>query len=343
TLRRVLSGPPGGIGGKSVERLEAWAQERRVPLFEALRAADQVEGLGAKQRAAIREFVATLDGLRAMPEATPVATLVRETIERSGYLKTLKEERTLEAEARAENVKEMVSAATEFDHQVGGSVRDFLEQMALMSDVDSLRDDANAVTLMTLHAAKGLEFPWVFLVGMEENVFPHSRARYEDRQLEEERRLCYVGLTRAQHQLVLTHARRRTVFGQTQYQSPSRFLREIPEELFQEGAAAARNGAVVTSPWDTESGAVIGRGIAPAKRPAASSLGTLDLNRLVDQMKAREKGAFSPGDRVRHPTFGDGIVTRSNGAGDDEQVTVIFAGHGEKKLIAGYAKLEKIA
>jgi DNA helicase-2/ATP-dependent DNA helicase PcrA len=345
SLKRVLNAPPRGIGQKTLERLEAWAQAHTEPLFAALRAAGQVEGIGPRQRNAMAEFVRAMDALRELREKLPVAGLVREVIAQTGYLKSLEEERTLEAQARRDNVQEMANVAQEFDQQVGGTLRDFLEQMALMSDVDSLREEANAITLMTLHAAKGLEFPCVFIAGMEEDVFPHARSRYNDSQLEEERRLCYVGLTRARRRLVLTHARRRMVFGQTLYQSPSRFLNDIPEELFREDAAVGRTGIRPPDPWDSE-GTVIGRG---AGRPAtaagarsASSLGSLDLNGLIDQFKSRPKGAFQPGDRVRHPTFGDGIVTRSNGTGDDEQVTVIFAGQGEKKLIAGYARLEKL-
>jgi DNA helicase-2/ATP-dependent DNA helicase PcrA len=343
SLRRVLNAPPRGIGQRSLERLATWAQARQAPLFAALRAADEVEGLGPRQQAAMREFVETIDVLRDMQEGLPVAALVRELIQRSGYLKGLQEEHSLAAQARGENVQEMVNVASEFDQQVGGSLRDFLEQMALMSDVDSLREEANAVILMTLHAAKGLEFPCVFIAGMEEDLLPHSRSRYDQEQLEEERRLCYVGITRAKRQLVLTHARRRAVFGQTMYQSPSRFLREIPDELFHDGAAAQRTGLAGADDWGG-SGEVIGRGgrAAATGRPGASSLGSLDLNQLVQQLKAREKGAFQPGDRVRHPTFGDGIVTRSKGSGDDEQVTVIFPVHGEKKLITGYARLEKL-
>jgi DNA helicase-2/ATP-dependent DNA helicase PcrA len=338
--KRVLNAPPRGIGAKSLERLEGWAQAQSVSLFAALQAAGAVEGLGPKQRAAIAEFVKAIDELRVRAEGLPLADLVRQLIDRTAYLKELREERTLEAQARLENVSEMVNVAAEFDQQVGGGLAAFLEQMALMSDVDSLKEEANAVTLMTLHSAKGLEFPVVFIAGMEEDIFPHSRARYDAKQLEEERRLCYVGLTRAMRHLVLTHARRRTLWGQTLYQRPSRFLKEIPAELLAGDGVLARSGVGAAPDW--EGGRVIGRGAGSGSRPPASSLGQVDLNQLVDRLKSREKGAFSPGDRVRHATFGDGIVTRSKGSGDDEQVTVIFPGVGEKKLIAGYAKLQKL-
>lgn len=345
SAKRVLNAPPRGIGAKSLERLEAWAQAHSAPVFTALRAAGEIEGLGPKQREAIGQFVAAIEELRGGAEGLPMADLARRLIDRTGYLKGLREEQSLEAQARLENVSELVNVAVEFDQQVGSGLSAFLEQMALMSDVDSLKQEANAVTLMTLHSAKGLEFPVVFIAGMEEDIFPHSRARYDGKQLEEERRLCYVGLTRAMRHLVLTHARRRTLWGQLLYQRPSRFLREIPAELLQGDADLARSGAAGSADW--ESGSVIGRGTGSrtgsSGRQPASSLGQVDLNRLVDRLKSGEKGAFAPGDRVRHATFGDGIVTRSKGSGDDEQVTVIFPGVGEKKLIAGYAKLEKIA
>ncbi|MBI3911581.1 MAG: UvrD-helicase domain-containing protein [Armatimonadetes bacterium] len=342
SLKRVINAPPRSIGAKSMERLEEDSRAHGSTLFEALRRADKIEGLTARARAALREFVGVIDGVaaRASGENVSVTDLLRDLIQQTGYLRDLEAERTLEAQSRMENVQELVNVAAAFDRAVGGGLIPFLEQMALMSDQDTLQTDANAVMLMTLHAAKGLEFPCVFLSGLEEGLFPHSRALLNPSQLEEERRLCYVGLTRAREELRLSCARRRSVFGQTNWQQPSRFLRDIPEALFQSGGAASLLGEKRYTDVDdadfTRGGRFYG-----AVSPPRSSLGSLDVNALVDRARGG-RGTYQPGDRVRHAVFGEGIVTRSRGSGDQELVSVVFQGHGEKKLVAGYARLEKI-
>jgi DNA helicase II / ATP-dependent DNA helicase PcrA len=343
SLKRVVNAPARGIGEKSMERLEEFARGQEITLFEAMRRGREVEGLTSRGRAALLEFTRVIDFVAGYREHLNVTGLLQEVIDKTGYLRALQEEKTPENQVREENVQEMVNVTKEFDEQAGTGLTAFLEQMALISDVDTLKAGADSVVLMTLHAAKGLEFPVVFLCGMEEDIFPHARAKDKESEMAEERRLCYVGITRAKEKLHLTHARRRTVFGQTRYQRPSRFLKEIPEELyhdvFRPGEDRGRYEHVDST--DFAGGRVIGRG-PPAGQPAGRTPGDVDVQKLVDRYRNREKGTFQPGDRVRHTHYGDGIVTRSQGQGEDEQVSVIFPKHGEKKLIQGYARLEKL-
>lgn len=350
SLKRALNSPPRGVGEKSMERLEAFAQERSCTLIDAMRNAREIEALTGRAKNAVVEFARVIDFLAGYRDHLNVTGLLQELIDKTNYRRVMEEENTLESRERIANVDEMVNVTREFDEQVGGKLFEFLEQMALMSDQDTLKAGADSVVLMTLHAAKGLEFPYVFLCGMEEEVFPHARARDSDSEMQEERRLCYVGITRARQRLHLTHARRRQVFGQTRFQRPSRFLREIPDECYHDVFRPAEDRGRYDEVDHTDfasSGRVIGgRGAPPDREPPRSAPAITparaETQRLLERLQSREKGAFAPGDRVRHAHFGDGIVTRSTGSGDDEQVTVIFPGHGEKKLIAGYAKLQKL-
>jgi DNA helicase-2/ATP-dependent DNA helicase PcrA len=356
SLKRVVNAPPRSIGDKSMERLEGFAREREITLFQAMERAGEVEGLTTRARAALALFTRVIRTVTGYADRLSVTALLNELIDQTGYLRALKDENSPESLARAENVQEMVNVAKEFDEQLGAGLVMFLEQMALMSDVDTLKEGADSVVLMTLHAAKGLEFPYVFLCGMEEDVFPHARSRESESELQEERRLCYVGITRAKQKLHLTYARRRMFFGQTRYQRPSRFLKEIPEECYHEAYRPAeergRYDEVDGSDFASGGRVIGGRSPAPAptrmeppppRPPAGNAEGrAADAQRILDRHRNGERGAFQPGDRVRHAHFGDGIVTRSSGTGDDEQVAVVFPGHGEKKLIAGYARLEKL-
>jgi ATP-dependent DNA helicase UvrD/PcrA len=346
-LKRVINSPPRGIGEKSMERLEAFARTHEISLYQAMERANEVEGLTARGRAALLEFTRVLNFLAGYRDHLNVTGLLLELIDKTGYRRTLQEEGSSESLERVENIDEFVNVTREFDQQVAGNLTQFLEQMALMSDQDTLKAGADSVVLMTLHAAKGLEFPYVFLCGMEEDLFPHARAKESNSEMEEERRLCYVGITRARKRLHLTHARRRTVFGQTRYQRPSRFIREIPEEFYHDLYRPPEERGRYEEVDDTDfasGGRVIGaRAPEIATRAATGTpVRRVEMQKLVEASRTRERGDFQPGDRVRHVTFGDGIVTKSTGSGDDEQVTVIFPGHGEKKLIAGYAKLQKL-
>ncbi|MEI7593510.1 MAG: DNA helicase PcrA [Actinomycetes bacterium] len=242
SVKRVLNVPKRGVGESTVGRLDAWAHAHEVPFFEALRS---VEAAGVTGRAlkGIAHFVALIDELQAQHQAGSVPSVLLERIlEQSGYVAELEAEHSVEAEGRIENLAELAGAAREFE-----SVDSFLEQVSLVADTDQLTDDESAVVLMTLHSAKGLEYPAVFLIGLEDGVFPHLRSIGDPNQLEEERRLAYVGITRARERLYLSHAWSRSLFGSTQYNPPSRFLDEIPEALV-EVIQGSRRGSRRVSP-----------------------------------------------------------------------------------------------
>jgi DNA helicase-2/ATP-dependent DNA helicase PcrA len=338
SLRRAIGTPSRGIGAVSMQRLEQFAVTEEISLFEALEHADEVPNLTPRVKAASLQFVQMIRVLQQYQDSLSVTAITQEVIDRSGYIRELRNEQTIEAQTRIENIEEFTTVTQEFDRNAEEpTLRAFLEHVALMSDVDTYQEGTDAVTLMTLHAAKGLEFSSVFLAGLEEGIFPHSRSLYDAKALEEERRLCYVGITRAMRELTLTYASRRTLFGSVQLNQPSRFLRDIPEELFHTGLPARVStpqvpaGRASTGSWQPAAG----------RASEGSSLRDLDVQELVNTLKSRSTGRFRPGDQVRHATFGDGIVVKSTGTGDQEQVSVIFAGHGEKKLLASIARLDK--
>jgi DNA helicase-2/ATP-dependent DNA helicase PcrA len=322
SLRRIINVPRRGFGATSLAKLEAFALEQGLPLYQAIRRAEEVPGLGAKGVATLRGLAQLLESLAARAPQVPVAGLATAVLKETGYEAELLAERSVEAQGRLENLEEFVNTAAEFDARTDEpSLGLFLEQVALLSDADTYNPMAGGVTLMTLHSAKGLEFPVVFLVGLEEGTFPHSRSTLEPEELEEERRLCYVGLTRAMDRLYLTAARQRFVRGQVDFRLPSRFLEEIPRELRRELGVSRRPESVswaATRP-ETRSG-------APEKAPVPA--GVLDLR---------------PGEKVRHPRWGNGTVVTVEGEGASAKLTVAFPGEGVKKLLAGYAPLTRAA
>ncbi|MFM8836917.1 MAG: 3'-5' exonuclease, partial [Actinomycetota bacterium] len=330
SLKRILNVPKRGIGDTTVDRLDAYANKEQVGFAVALRRTADA-GVGAAAAKAIASFVALLDDLQSRLDDGPGAVL-RHALETSGYIKELEAEDTIEAEGRLENLQELIGSASEFTQ-----VDEFLEQVALVADTDQIDSD-NHVTLMTLHAAKGLEFPVVFIVGMEEGIFPHSRALVDQNELEEERRLAYVGITRAKEKLFLTHAWSRNLYGSTQYNPPSRFLDEIPGELLQ------REGSV-------DSGAAEGRG---GYRPRPEETGAKKIEWTKKSVpKYRRQGepvgaltganaGLKVGDDVEHPSFGEGVIVNIRGSGESAEATIEFASHGKKHLALAWAPLKKI-
>ena len=344
SLKRVLNVPKRGVGDTSVGRLDTYASMYGVPFAEALRSWEAA-GVSGRAGTGIAQFVELLDELGTVSEEGPGAVL-RSALERSGYLDELRDERSIEAEGRLENLAELIGTAEEFE-----SCDEFLESVSLVSDLDDL-DDGSQVTLMTLHSAKGLEFPVVFIIGMEDGIFPHLRTLGEPDELEEERRLAYVGITRAQERLYLTNAWSRTLFGSTQYNPPSRFVDEIPAELVDDRSTAVRFGGrtSIRPGRDTDRGS----GITPS-----SPSGRAEARREERRARARERvveraiaagGApdaaevpmVRPGQDVRHPTFGEGVVLDVAGTGDNAEVTINFSDVGQKTLVLGWAKLEVI-
>ena len=334
-FRRVVNVPRRGLGDRSLELLEAHARAIGIPLMDAARDAEAVLGLANRALGALRAFVTLLDVLRTELDAgMRVSDLVEAVWERTGYLRELQAEGTVEALGREENVRELGTVArgvAEADPSVPDrgqeGLRAFLDAVTLVSDQDEVTDGHGAVTLMTLHTAKGLEFPLVVMTGLEDGVFPHVRSLGDTAELEEERRLCYVGMTRAEQRLVLTHADRRTLWGGVAYNPPSRFLEEVPEHL------VTRRGSVVAA-TPTRAGGVSVRGASDhrrADRRGGEGIDEVDLDE-----------GFRPGDTVLHPRFGRGLVVEVAPAGDDHEVSVDFEEMGMKHLLLAYAALVKV-
>jgi superfamily I DNA/RNA helicase len=316
---RIANSPKRGLGQTSLSRVLSHADTMGVPVWGAAEHPDGVPALGTAAQKALGRFMSTMVRLRErMESAAPVGDLLDELLRETGYYDALEAERTIEAQGRIENLEELVRVAREYDALAEqGSVGEFLQQIALIADVDSLRDEEGLVTLMTLHNAKGLEFPIVFMIGMEDGVFPHSRA-LDEGELEEERRLAYVGLTRAMRDLTLTFARRRNSFGANSFGMRSRFIDEIPREL-----------------TDLEDKAAVGAGWAPGRVASWSNAAAATAEAAPDTAGA----VFRLGDDVVHAAFGEGVVTGTEPGGI---VVVRFAGDGsERKLMADYAPIKK--
>jgi DNA helicase-2/ATP-dependent DNA helicase PcrA len=330
-LRRVVNTPRRGLGDRSVEAIETYARVNGLSLMDACRDAERIVGLGARAVGAVTSFVSLLDVLRTeLVHGLRVADLVEQVWERTGYLRELQAEGTIEALGREENVRELRSVAQGVaeaspDAAEAGEegLRAFLDAVTLVNDQDQVTDGEGAVTLMTLHTAKGLEFPLVILTGMEDGVFPHVRSLGADDELEEERRLCYVGMTRAEERLVLTHADRRTLWGGVAYNPPSRFLDELPEELVERRGTPSVATTITTRTSSAAAAPAWGHGRGSSER-------------LDDQ-----HDGFRAGDTVLHPRFGRGRVTAVSPAGDDQEVSVNFEEIGMKHLMLAYAALVK--
>jgi DNA helicase-2/ATP-dependent DNA helicase PcrA len=305
SLTRIANKPRRGIGDASLARLQSWADAHGRSLWEAMEFAEEA-GVGAAPLRAVQNFHTLMQSLQSGALELPVAELVERTLERSGYLEALEAERTIEAQGRIENLQELVGVGREYQENADEpSLSHFLQEISLYSDQDAIREQESLVTLMTLHNAKGLEFRAVYLIGMEEGIFPHARS-IEEQGIEEERRLCYVGMTRAKEQLTLTHASSRSLWGSRGYNLPSRFLDELPH-------AVERERLRPTS-WSSYGA----QGIAPRE----------------------DVPSLSTGDSVRHGTLGEGVVTQIEAGG---VVTVRFADGSERRLMLDYAPLERIS
>lgn len=343
SLRRVINVPVRGVGTTTWQRIEAKAQEDGVSLWDVVSDPSQVEGLKGTAKKGVESFVTLIAWLRGKMEAFTVTQILDEIIENTGYVRELERERTVEAQTRAENIKELRTATLQFEETTENpTLGAYLEQTSLIADIDALDTGADFVTLMTLHAAKGLEFPTVFLTGLEEGVFPHARSMQSDREMEEERRLAYVGITRAKHDLYLTFAARRTIFGNTQVSQPSRFVREIPEELFRRTGGKA-GGAIggagrVLGRWNRDEYAQ--ETWEDAQNASKVAAGATSSTSPTRPKKSEE--VFRIGEKVKHAVFGQGTVLSCVGEGDEAQVTVAFPNVGVKKLVAGFARLEKV-
>jgi DNA helicase-2/ATP-dependent DNA helicase PcrA len=306
SVRRIINAPKRGIGDQTVAALEAFAREDELTLMEACRRVEEIALLSPRAVSAVKGFVGVVDRLRARltHEGRP-SLLIEAAFTESGYYAELDAERTVEAETRKENLRELVGVGAEFEARFqDAGLPEFLEQIALVTEQDEYDEASSTVTLMTLHNAKGLEFDVVFIAGMEDGVFPHFRSMTDADELEEERRLAYVGITRARRRLYLTHAWSRTLFGASSYNPPSRFFKEIPGELVEDLEEAGRGD-----------GEVVAAGPPPD---------------------------VTAGDTVVHDRFGEGVVLTVSGGGHDAEAVIMFEEEGEKRLLLAYAPLKKV-
>ena len=322
SLRRILNTPRRGIGDRAEACVEALSQRERITFAAALRRADEAPAIATRSLASIQSFVRLVDDLRTLLEAgTKPAAVLEAVLEQTGYLAELTGSADPQDETRVDNLRELVAVAREFgEANPDGGLPDFLETVALVADSDEIpegEDHGGVVTLMTLHTAKGLEFPVVFLTGLEDGIFPHLRSLGEPAELEEERRLAYVGLTRARQRLYLSRAVVRSAWGAPSYNPASRFLEEVPDELMDWRRAES---SVTSTPAIAYA----------AARPTASSPGNRPVVSLV------------PGDRVTHDTFGMGTVVSVEGAGERAVASIDFKRDGVKRLLLRYAPVEKL-
>ncbi|HGM4545691.1 TPA: DNA helicase PcrA [Enterococcus faecium] len=335
SFERIVNSPKRGIGPGSIEKLRSFASLHEWPLLEAAQNVDMAN-IGGKAGQQLGAFGEMIQEVTQMIPYLTVTELTKEVLDRSGYLEDLKIQNTLEAQARIENLEEFLTVTQEFDKQFEQQNEEdadapeekltvFLNDLALVSDIDNLEEDASQVTLMTLHAAKGLEFPVVFLIGLEEGVFPLSRALMEESELEEERRLAYVGITRAEEALYLTNAFSRTLYGRTQYNRPSRFVEEIDQELLEiEGMRPTPKKTPVFAKKTAYSYKQPETAVVPSKSATGG-----------------ENNSWKPGDKVKHKKWGLGTVVRVSGTSKDLELDVAFPSQGVKRLLAAFAPIEK--
>ena len=360
SLRRIINEPKRGIGVTSLDKIAQIAEQNNISMYDVIKKAEEY-GLN-RVYSNSREFIQVMEELIAQKENLNISELIKQTLNKTGYTKALELENTQEAENRIENLEEFLTVAIEFEEQEAeNTLSNFLEQMALTSDIDNMEDDQDSVTLMTLHSAKGLEFPVVFLVGMEEGIFPGYKSISEPKELEEERRLCYVGVTRAKQNLYLTCAKRRTMFGSTSYNLVSRFIKEISKDCLQgyEDVVDDKNtqdtfedskykwqyglddNISKINYYKTENNKVAAGSINNSNftfRSAESFLKNLENNKKqeIDISK------YQAGQRVYHKKFGEGKINYIEEEGNDYKVDITFDKSGHKRLMAKYAGLEII-
>ncbi len=354
SLKRIINEPKRGIGKTSLENIEQLSNSNGVSMYEIIKNAEQY-GLN-RVFLNSREFVNAIEELIAQKEELSISELIKQTLKKTGYVKALEQENTIEAENRIENLDEFLTVAIEFEEEFAeNKLSDFLEGITLSSDLDNMEEAEESVTLMTLHSAKGLEFPVVFLVGMEEGIFPGYKSIGEPKELEEERRLCYVGITRAKENLYLTCSKQRTIFGSTSCNPMSRFLKEIPKELLDgyEEEDSKKEFSDTKYSWtygSKDNGNIKTYKITEQKSKVAAASGfmfrTADnfLNSLTSNKKQEtiDLSKYEEGVRVFHKKFGEGTIQLVEPEGEDLKVDINFDKVGHKRLMAKFAGLEII-
>lgn len=380
SLLRILNVPKRGIGDTTVNKLMLFSIEQEVSLFEVIanpELLEQVPGLTARSKKPLEGFAALLFGLMNKIETCAVSGLIDEVIRDTGYAEALKAEKKLENESRLENLQEFIGVAKDFEkNEEDTSLENFLSQMSLLSDIDNSDMEGDQVTLMTLHAAKGLEFPVVFMTGMEEGLFPHSRSLDDEAQMEEERRTCYVGITRAQQKLYMTYASIRNIYGQTRAFDSSRFLEEIPDNYKDEqssrrnrGSFSSFGGAYSGTYRDDYTGDYGRRGTSFSPKFSSTNYAssqlkgqlqsgaqvlasirgnttapdkTVNVQRNAEMIKPSPGIGWKAGDKAQHGKWGIGTVIQVEGSGEETQLQIAFNGMGVKKLMVKYAPIKKV-
>ena len=337
SLLRIINVPKRGIGDASLAKIQAYAAANNVSLFEAVSNAAAIDGLSSRFVSKLDDLAGIIFELMNLASEAPVEDLIDRVLRDTGYLEELENERTPQAQSRIDNLHELISVAQEFAaSEEENNLENFLAHVALVSDIDDTELGEDAITLMTLHSSKGLEFPVVFLVGMEEGLFPHARTLMDETEIEEERRLCYVGITRAKEKLFLSSTKMRTIYGNTVTYPPSRFLQEIPARLVktikrQERFSALENFKQVSEKYS-----------ARPQKPAS----TFNPHSFMPQKPVAAAGGtgtrFNTGDRVSHSKWGEGMVVSVKDSPDGQEVKVAFAGAGVRSLLTKYAVLKKL-
>ena len=367
SLKRIINEPKRGIGKTSLDKIEQLSEENGIPMYEIIKNAESY-GLNRVYLNS-REFVNVIEELKSQKDTLTISELIKSTLKKTGYTKALENENTIEAENRIENLEEFLTVAMEFEEEFAeNSLSEFLEGITLSSDLDNVEETEDSVTLMTLHSAKGLEFPVVFLVGMEEGIFPGYKSISEPSELEEERRLCYVGITRAKEHLYLTCSKQRTIFGSTSYNPVSRFIKEIPEDLLEGyqdvfGEETNKSQIFKDSGYSWTYGSKDNGNIKTYKitdkEPIMATKSTNSnssgisfgktaesfLNSLGKKMSAKntvDLSKYEAGVRVYHKKFGEGTINMVEPEGEDLKVDINFDKAGHKRLMAKYANLEII-
>ena len=353
SFRRIVNSPKRGVGATSLEKLSNFASMHQFSLLEAS-SQTAISPLSGKAAKALEKFATTIEELRKMQEFLSISEFVEQVIEKTGYLAAL-EQHTMEADARIENIQEFISVAKQFEQDrleeesEESPLLQFLTDLSLVSDVDSDDGDGRMVTLMTLHAAKGLEFPVVFIIGLEEGIFPSLRSMMEHDDVEEERRLAYVGITRAEQKLFLTNAYSRLLYGRTQTNRPSRFVLEIGEELFdsnqqQSYSYTSRESSSFASKTSS-TGSLFDKYRAKSQATAyqPKTVQPSSIQPVRKQTVAANDGAvWKVGDKVMHKKWNVGTVVKVTGEGTNQEIDVAFAGMGIKRLLASFAPIERI-
>ena len=362
SLLRIINTPKRGLGETTMNRLMVYAIEQEMSLFDVISSPDilaQVPGITARVKKPLELFSAFIFNLIGYQDNMSLPDIIEHVLQESGYIAELEREKKPENESRLENLKEFVGVAKDFEKSGEiPNLENFLSHISLISDIDNADLDEERVTLMTLHSAKGLEFPIVFMAGMEEGLFPHSRTLMDEAQIEEERRTCYVGITRAQRKLYMTYARSRTIYGRSASYEPSRFLAEIPDEYMErlvvrQNAYGFANSAVVEqrgygAPFRPSlnqmgNGQRFGQGKPQSAAQALASLHTQGVQPAAGGVIRPDTNVkWKAGDKARHGKWGIGTVVSVKGSGEEVELKIAFPGEGVKGLMQKYAPIEKV-